>query len=256
MAVHRIFMTSTPEAEDRSAAKAERVAVRKAFMKEFGLRCKQARGTMPIEMAASLIGVHRNTIWNIERGDSLPDAFDLETIAKAYKTTPEKLLNGVDRGATSACLVEKSVHAIEQDGFVYVPLFDIRVSAGNGAFNDIESVIAMRPFEAGFIRRELGITHNEIAMSSVVGVSMEPWLRSKDTVLTDLKDRDAMTEGIHIVRLDGALLIKKLQRLPGKVLRVSSYNPAYEPFDIHTHEDSDRDFQVIGRVRWGGVTFN
>lgn len=249
-------MSNEREVEDKLATKAARAVARDVFMKEFGQRCRQARGTMAIEAAASLIGVHRNTIWNIERGDSLPDAFDLETIAKAYKTTPEKLLNGDHTGKRLASLVEKSVHAVEQDGFVYVPLFDIRVSAGNGAFSDLEAVVAMRPFEAGFIRRDLGITHNEIAMTGVVGVSMEPWLRSKDTVLTDLKDRDAMTEGIHIVRLDGALLIKKLQRLPGKILRVSSYNPAYEPFDIQTTEDSDRDFEVIGRVRWGGVTFN
>jgi phage repressor protein C with HTH and peptisase S24 domain len=114
----------------------------------------------------------------------------------------------------------------------------------------------MRPFDARFIRYDLGISHNDIAMSMVVGVSMEPWLHSKDAVLTDLQDRDALTEGIHVVRLDGALLVKKLQRLPGKILRVSSYNQAYEPFDIQGHEDPDRDFAVLGRVRWAGVTFN
>ena len=209
-----------------------------------------------IDDAANLIGVHRNTIWNIERGESLPDAFELEVIARAYKTTPGKLLEGDRGGAHSAALIDKSVQAIEQDGFVYVPLFDIRVSAGNGVFNDIEAVVAMRPFDSSFIRYELGISHNAIAMTSVVGSSMEPWLHSKDTVLTDLKDREVGTEGVHIVRLDGALLVKKLQRLPGKVLRVSSYNQAYEPFDIQGHEDADRDFAVIGRVRCGGVTFN
>jgi transcriptional regulator with XRE-family HTH domain len=36
-------------------------------------------------------GVHRNTIWNMERGDSLPDAFELQLLAKEYNTTPGPL---------------------------------------------------------------------------------------------------------------------------------------------------------------------
>lgn len=243
-------------ASDKAVAKQLRNSARDEYMRQFGQRCKLARGSMQVDDVASMIGVHRNTIWNIERGQSLPDAFELEVIAKAYKTTLAKLLEGVSDKAPSATLIEKSVHAVEQDGFVYVPLFNVKVSAGNGAFSDIEAVIAMRPFDANYIRYELGIPHNNIAMTTVVGTSMEPWLHSKDTVLTDLKDCEVVTEGVHIVRLDGALLVKKLQRLPGKVLRVSSFNPAYEPFDIQGHEDADRDFAVIGRVRWGGVTFN
>jgi len=241
---------------DRAVAKELRNSARDEYMRQFGQRCKLARGSMQVDDVASMIGVHRNTIWNIERGQSLPDAFELEVIAKAYKTTLVKLLEGVSDKAPSASRIEKSVRAVEQDGFVYVPLFNIKVSAGNGAFSDIEAVITMRPFDANYIRYELGIAHNNIAMTTVIGTSMEPWLHSKDTVLTDLNDCEVVTEGVHIVRLDGALLVKKLQRLPGKVLRVSSFNPAYEPFDIQGHEDADRDFAVIGRVRWGGVTFN
>lgn len=44
--------------------------------------------------------------------------------------------------------------------------------------------------------------------------------------------------------------------LPGRVLRVSSHNPAYEPFDIHDTDGASRDFAVMGRVRWAGITFS
>ena len=234
-----------------------RSAARQAFMQSFGQRCKRARGNKEILDVSQRLGVHRNTIWNIERGDTLPDAFVLELLAKEYGTTTTQLLDDKDEGAPAALSnVAKSVTAVEVDGFVHVPLFDVQVSAGNGAFNDVESIEAMKPFDANFIRRDLGIAHNHIAMSRVAGVSMEPWLHHKDTILSDLRDREALTEGVHVVRLDGALLVKKLQRLPGKILRVSSYNAAYEPFDVQGGEDSDRDFAVIGRVRWGGVIFN
>ncbi|MFM9902157.1 MAG: XRE family transcriptional regulator [Polaromonas sp.] len=250
------YLHHAAAASDKAGVKDIRTSAREQYMREFGHRCKAARGATAIDEVALLIGVHRNTIWNIERGESLPDAFELEVMSAAYNTTPARLMSGVPSGALSAQTVDRSIHAVEADGFVYVPHFDVRVSAGNGAFNDLESVVAMRPFDASFIRYELGISHNELAMSGVAGSSMEPWLRSKDTVLTDLRDREVMTEGVHVVRVDGALLVKKLQRMPGKVLHVSSYNPQYEPFEIKSNEDMDRDFAVIGRVRWGGVTFN
>ncbi len=251
------YLRQAAAAADKAGLKTVRTEARTAFMRQFGQRCKMARGAREINDVAATVGVHRNTIWNIERGDSLPDAFELEVLAKEYNTTPAYLLGGERPGkAQPTATVPKGLRAVQIDAFIYVPLFDLRSSAGKGAFNDIESVVAMRPFDAHFIRYDLGISHNDIAMSMVAGVSMEPWLHSKDAVLTDLQDHDALTEGVHMVRLDGALLVKKLQRLPGKILRVSSYNPAYEPFDIQGHEDPDRDFAVLGRVRWAGVTFN
>lgn len=251
------YLHHAAAAADKAGVKSVRSEARAAYMRQFGERCKLARGAKEIADVAATVGVHRNTIWNMERGDSLPDAFELEVLAREYNTTPTYLLEGAPHAkAQPIGRIPKNVQAVQEDGLVYVPLFDMRVSAGNGAFNDVESVIAMRPFDANFIRHDLNIYHNNIAISVVVGASMEPWLHAKDTVLTDLQDTEALTEGIHIVRLDGALLVKKLQRFPRRVLRVSSYNPAYEPFDIHDNEDADRDFSVIGRVRWAGVTFN
>ncbi|MDD5325173.1 MAG: S24 family peptidase [Polaromonas sp.] len=248
------YLHQAAAAADKAGLKTVRTEARAAFMNQFGQRCRMARGAREINEVAATVGVHRNTIWNIERGDSLPDAFELEVLAKEYNTTPAYLLGGERHGkAQPTAIVPKGVRAVQVDAFIYVPLFDLRSSAGKGAFNDIESVVAIRPFDAHFIRYDLDIPHNDIVMSMVVGASMEPWLHSKDAILTDLQDHDAVTEGLHVVRLDGVLLVKKLQRLPGKILRVSSHNRAYESFDI---EDADQDFAVLGRVRWAGVTFN
>lgn len=251
------YLHHAAAAADKAGLKAVRTEARDVFMRQFGLRCKAARGAREINDVAATVGVHRNTIWNMERGDSLPDAFELEVLAKEYNTTPAGLLGGEAKEASRrAAAVPKSVHTVQVDELIYVPLFDLREQADGAAFNDTDSVLAMRPFDAQFIRYDLGIAHDNLAMFGVVGASMEPWLHAKDAVLADLRDRDALTEGVHLIRLDGALLMKKLQRLPGKVLRVSSYNPAYEPFDIQGHESADRDFAVLGRVRWAGVTFN
>lgn len=251
------YLHHAAAASEKAELKTVRKEAKSAYMLSFGERCRTARAHREINDVADSVGVHRNTIYNIERGVALPDAFELEVIAQLYGTSSAFLLKGEPHEkAKDMESVPKSVEAVQVDGFIYVPLFDINVSAGPGSFNDIESVITMRPFDSNYIRHDLGISHNNIAMTAVVGRSMEPWLRPKDTVLTDLRDREAMTEGVHIVRLDGALLVKNLQRLPGKVLRVSSFNQAYEPFDIKGSEEGERDFEVIGRVRWAGITFS
>ena len=250
------YLHHAAEAADKTGLKAVRAEARSVFMLQFGQRCRAARGAREINDVAATVGVHRNTIWNMERGDSLPDAVELEVLAKEYNTTPAGLLGGEVKGASRRAAAPHGVRAVQMDELIYVPLFDLREQADGAAFNDPDSVLAMRPFDAQFIRYDLGIAHDDLAMFGVVGASMEPWLHAKDAVLADLRDRDALTEGVHLIRLDGALLMKKLQRLPGKILRVSSYNPAYEPFDIRGHESADRDFAVLGRVRWAGVTFN
>ncbi len=214
---------------------------------------------MEISQVADRLGVHRNTIWNIERGDSLPDAFELDLLAAAYGTTAERLLHGGDDAqeqATEEQGLPNAVHAVPHGRFVYVPHFDVTASAGKGdLFNDLESVKAMRPFDQSYIRGELGLAHDELGLISVFGNSMEPRLASGDTVLVDLRaGYEMFTDGIHVVRLDESLLVKQVQRLPGKVFRIRSLNPDYEPFDIKTSEEADRDFAIIGRVRWGGVT--
>lgn len=224
---------------------------RDAYAAALGDRIRQVRGRMAREELAARLGLHVNTLGKFERGVSVPDAFTLVRLASELQVSAEWLLTGVE----TSTKVERSVYAVESGDYVYIPHFDVQFSAGNGAFGDLEKVVAMRPFALEFIRGELGIQHNELALVTIVGRSMEPVLHSKDTSLLDRKAREVSTEGLHAIRLDGGLMIKTLQRLPGKLLRASSANAEYLPFDIPLEEDSGRDFEVLGRVRWAGVVF-
>lgn len=229
---------------------------RELFRIQVGQRCKIARGAMEIQAVADHLGVHRNTIWNIERGDSLPDAFEVELLARLYGVAPTYLLTGAVSEPGAAQGVAKETRAVQIGDFIYVPHFDVQASAGRGnLFDQVESIVAMRPFDQSYIRGELGITHQEMALITVIGSSMEPLLHSRDTVMVDLRSgNENFNDGIHVVRLDQALLVKQVQRLPGKSFRIRSLNPDYEPFEIKASEEAERDFAIIGRVRWGGVT--
>lgn len=240
-----------------------------------GARVKLARGGTAQQELADAIGVHSNTVGKIERGKAVPDASLILKIAKATDVSAAWLLLGsplpqgrFEPGNTdssesqvmrvsAAESVPLSLQAVEVGDYIYVPHFDIAASAGPGVFNDLELVKAMRPFERSYIRHALGISHNELALVGVRGRSMEPLLHPSDVAMLDRRDCAATTEGVHMVRLDGALLIKSLQRLPGRTLRVSSRNQTeFPPFDITADDDGDRDFQILGRLRWAGITLN
>lgn len=226
-----------------------------AYAQAFSARVRELRGKKSRQQLAQELGIHPNTLGKFERGESMPDAYLIHRMCRVAQRSPQWLIEGDGPDAPAGFAIPaKSVTAVESAGFVWVPLFDIQVSAGNGAFTHLERVVAMRPFDRNFIRGELGIPHNDLAMCQIIGDSAWPRLSSKDSVLLDRRDNDVSTEGMHIVRLDGALLAKRLQRLPGRTLRVSSQNEEYSPFDIGPDEP-ERDFAVLGRIRWGGVSF-
>ena len=78
----------------------------------------------------------------------------------------------------------------------------------------------------------------------VEGDSMEPLLRDGDEILVDRTPRP-LRDGIHVVRVGEALLVKRVQTgVPGRLI-LESANPAYRPIELSTDEVA-----VIGRVVW------
>jgi phage repressor protein C with HTH and peptisase S24 domain len=84
----------------------------------------------------------------------------------------------------------------------------------------------------------------------VEGDSMEPEFRSGDRlVVRPVPERERYSirvDGIYLFRLEDTVQIKRLQRLPGKKIRVLSTSDKYESYDVDLAEDPD--VEVIGRV--------
>lgn len=136
-------------------------------------------------------------------------------------------------------------------GYAYIPLLDVRAAAGNGALVDGENEIDVLAFKKDWIRRELHVSSDNLRLIYVEGDSMEPDLRAGDIVLLDHTDTSARREGIYVLKMDGALLVKMLQRLPGGIVKVISRNTAYESFSIMAAElEAGNGTAIIGRVVW------
>lgn len=141
------------------------------------------------------------------------------------------------------------------ENYILIPLYDVRAGAGDGAIVDDDEVIEeLIAFSRSWLRGELRANPAHLSLIYVSGDSMEPTLRPGDVVLVDHSQAERGTDGVYILRRDGHLQIKRVHWLSGKVLKVISDNPIYEPIEVDLSKLTE-EFQIIGRVIWGGKRF-
>lgn len=176
--------------------------------------------------------IKRGTPRKLEEGDR-------RTLARFF---------GVEETELGAGAKEKSYidspSASESD-YVDIPRLPLGASAGPGAIADAE-----RPFDAfRFSRRwlaEQGFEGAKLSAIRVEGDSMEPLLNDGDDILVDRAPR-AFRDGIHVVRLGDALMVKRVASAGAGRLSLLSQNLAYPPIEVATE-----DVEIVGRVMWKG----
>lgn len=90
----------------------------------------------------------------------------------------------------------------------------------------------------------LGVSPASLTMITAHGDSMEPLIHDGDALFVDMADRRlSLRPGVFVLRLDGALLVKRVSRI-GLEVQVTSDNPATP---IIAPVRADR-VAVIGRV--------
>jgi hypothetical protein len=129
--------------------------------------------------------------------------------------------------------------------FVEVPRLALDASAGPGAIAAEEGAIDCLRFSSRWLRGQ-GFDPAMLSAIAVAGDSMEPLLRDGDEILVDTTPRP-LRDGIHVVRVGDALLVKRVQAgVPGKII-LESENPGYRPIEL-----PPEDIQIVGRVIWKG----
>ncbi|MGO4168464.1 S24 family peptidase [Novosphingobium sp. YAF33] len=129
--------------------------------------------------------------------------------------------------------------------WVDVPRLSIGASAGPGALPDGEDVFGTIRFSPRWLR-SMGLRPEMLSAIVVSGDSMEPVLRDGDEILVD-RDWRPLRDGIHVVRLDDTVLVKRLEAGRAGRIALLSDNPAYRPIECDLQE-----IEVIGRVVWKG----
>jgi phage repressor protein C with HTH and peptisase S24 domain len=128
---------------------------------------------------------------------------------------------------------------------VAVRRLDIHASAGPGALAEEDAQAGASHFDTGLLAR-LGVQPGSAAEIHAAGDSMAPQIQDGDLMLVDERDRRVgAASRIYVLRLDGALMVKRLSR-DGALLRIESDNPAAPPIAPRP----PREIEVIGRVVW------
>jgi phage repressor protein C with HTH and peptisase S24 domain len=154
---------------------------------------------------------------------------------------------GVDESVLGAPEENSSVpeQASRRSEWIDVPRLALGASAGGGAMAGEEARVGSLRFANRWLR-EQGLEPGMLSAIAVAGDSMEPTLRDGDEILVDRTPRP-LRDGIHVVRVEDNLLVKRVDTgRPGTIALVSD-NPAYRPIELAPDEVA-----VIGRVVWKG----
>ncbi|MHB9021339.1 MAG: S24 family peptidase [Halothiobacillus sp.] len=223
---------------------------------KFPDRLRYAIGSMSIRNLAESAGVSDGTIHNLLNG-GLPNLKNAASIADALKVRLEWLtygegpINKIPSDPVHGSFmkaIQNSESNPHPDEYAYIPLYNIEASAGHGSYVETEEVASRLAFRRNWLHQEVMANPAHLHLIYVRGDSMEPALQSGEVVMVDTSAaNESIRDGIHVIQIDGAVLIKRLQRLPGNRVKVTSDNAIYAAFeaDLNTAE-----IKIIGRVIW------
>lgn len=126
-----------------------------------------------------------------------------------------------------------------------IPRLPLGASAGPGTLPAEEIPSGRLRFNHRWLKGQ-GLEPAMLSVIEVEGDSMEPTLRDGDEILVDRTPRP-LRAGIHVIRLDDVLLVKRLEPGPGGAVRIISDNLAYPRL-----ERPLADLELVGRVVWKG----
>ncbi|WP_439862278.1 XRE family transcriptional regulator [Pseudomonas sp. MBLB4136] len=193
---------------------------------------------------ARLSAIPRRTLEYYLTGEREPKVARCVEIAKAVGVDIGWLASGEGEMRPS-----QSSGASADDKYVYVPLYDARCSAGDGAWNEGAKIWTHLAFTRYSLQRK-GLNPDNLSAIQVNGDSMEPLLDDGDTVLIDHKRNSLEGEGIYVIHLDDHLYAKRLQRQFDGSLSIISQNKDYQTMTVP--KDRLGELQIIGRVVWAG----
>jgi phage repressor protein C with HTH and peptisase S24 domain len=186
-----------------------------------------------------------STVQKLMRGAVDPRFSTMSRLCRTLGVTLDYLNFGI--GADSGDQETFLGDAGEPD-LASVPVYDIRVSAGDGREAWDERPIGVLAFRIDWLKRRFSDL-SALAIFRVDGDSMEPELRHDDLLMIDQAQREPR-DGLYVVRLGEQLLAKRLQVAGRNRLKLTSANPAYAPIEVDAA--SNESFDVIGRAVWVG----
>ena len=134
-------------------------------------------------------------------------------------------------------------------GTVLISRYDARASAGPGNGLSEGAILGQVAFSEAWVRRSLGRDPAQLALLEARGDSMEPTIRDGDVIMIDTSAMEIVSGRIYVLRVDGELMLKRLQRRVNGAVVVLSDNPRYPPEEVPQGQSAPT---ILGEVLWRG----
>ncbi len=142
--------------------------------------------------------------------------------------------------------------SMERD-FAMLRRLDVKASAGDGNLVFMETDKGRLAFRRDFLRH-IGVRENDAVLIYADGQSMEPKIPDGAVLLIDTSHKDMRNNEIHVIRVDGEILVKRLRKEIGGGVWIVSDNPDKGRYpDILVTPDKEEHIDIIGRVLWMGA---
>lgn len=141
----------------------------------------------------------------------------------------------------------------DSDDIEWIDSYNVFASAGNGFINEYELGNKL-PFSHRWLA-ENGLLGKRLSLIRVTGNSMHPTLSDKETPLIEILPDDAinrLVDDVYVIRLNGQLLIKRIQVYGNDGFLIKSDNAHYDSYKL-TRDNWPDDFKVI--AKWTGKKF-
>ena len=169
---------------------------------------------------------------------------DRRTLARFFGIDEAELGGANEHAGAGGATASYAGQRKPQSEWSDVPRLPLGASAGPGALAQSEAPVGQLRFSARWLKAN-GFDAAMLSAIEVEGDSKDPTLRDGDEILVDRTPR-ALRAGIHVLRLDGVLLVKRVERA-GDALRLISDNRAYPEIERAAGE-----VEILGRVVWKG----
>ena len=200
-------------------------------------RVKQATGISSLNKISVDLGVHRSSITQARKRDSIPDKWILQLFRK-HGLNPDWLEHG-----TAPQFLRPT--EIPEDEFVRIPKVRARLCAGNGSFEVDPEIEGLYSFRRDWLSKKGTI--GKMTLLDIIGNSMEPELKNGDTILVDESQKEILAGAVYAVGIEDTILVKRVEKHPSGLVLLSD-NPKYGA--ISQKKGDPNSIRIMGKVIW------
>ncbi len=203
-----------------------------------------------IGKACSVIGVSYPTIGRWKEGTSDPKLSNVVAFAEAAKVSLDWLVNGEGEQSVDQVNQHRETYVVDtlDDEYIYVPAYDIEVSAGHGSYclgqGTPDKFLAFRKHWV----TARGLHAKSLAAMFTKGDSMTPTIPESAAIVIDRDQNKALDGKVYVIRIDDRHYVKRTQWLIGGGLRLISDNKLYDALDITKADMEASNIEICGQV--------